>query len=168
MPDTVLDTTVLSNFAVIDHLNLLQQHYEQRACTTVAVIEEIQRGIDSGYQTLQPILEAAGIVDGEKWLPVLSVGEKEQEVYTRLRRTLGQGESACLAVARIHRLTFASDDIAARTTAKTLGVRITGTVGILIRMIRGQEISLQIGNDLLRKMIAMNYRAPIARLDDLV
>ena len=43
-PHLVLDTTVLSNFAMIGQVSLLEQLYRQHACTALMVAEEIQRG----------------------------------------------------------------------------------------------------------------------------
>lgn len=48
----VLDTTVLSNFAAVGQVVLLRQLYEGQSCTTLMVVEEIQRGILAGYRWL--------------------------------------------------------------------------------------------------------------------
>ena len=56
-PNLVLDTTVLSNFAMIGQVFLLEHLYRQHACTALMVAEEIQRGLASGYAQLQIALD---------------------------------------------------------------------------------------------------------------
>lgn len=47
--------------------------------------------------------------------------------------SLGKGESAVLALALDRRATAILDDAAARRAAKALGVRVTGTFGVIVR-----------------------------------
>jgi predicted nucleic acid-binding protein len=46
----VIDNTVLSNFAAIDRISLLERLYRDKACTTLMIVEEVQRGLEGGYK----------------------------------------------------------------------------------------------------------------------
>ena len=48
-PRLIFDTTVLSNFAVVKEVTLLKKLYAGRACTTLAVADEIRHGVNAGY-----------------------------------------------------------------------------------------------------------------------
>jgi len=75
-------------------------------------------------------------------------------------------EKAYIAISR--GLIFATDDLAARCLATRHGVLLTGTLGILIRLVREQHISLGTANGLLAKMIDKRYCSPVRKLDDLI
>lgn len=97
MPETlnpvyslVLDTTVLSNFSAVHQLPLLENLYRSQACTTLTVVEEIQRDIRTGYHCV----------------------------------------------------------------AKKHGIALTGTLGILVRLIRESYLDLDKGNQILSQIIA--------------
>ncbi len=54
----VFDTTVLSNFAVVGQIALLKRLYTGQTCTTLAVADEIRRGLTAGYEHLRTVEEA--------------------------------------------------------------------------------------------------------------
>jgi len=84
--DILLNCTVLSNFAVVHRLSLLQATVSGRAATTEAVIEEFNNGIALGYFP-QVSLD---------WLPVLSLSPEEQATFQLIHLRLGAGEASCL------------------------------------------------------------------------
>lgn len=162
----VLDTTVLSNFALIGQFQLLERLYAGRACATLMVAEEIHRGIEAGYRALEVIESALGPAG---WLSVVAIQADDEHVsYVSLLASLGAGEASCLAVARSRDMILATDDRAARREAAQLGVPVTGTLGMLVRLVREGHVSLMHANDLLSQMIQQGYRSPIEQLGDLL
>ncbi len=159
---TVFDTTVLSNFACIGQLDRLKQPYAGRAWTTLMVVEEIQRGVEAGYSGLEVIrrsLAPAG------WLAVTAPQTpEEQSLYVDLLPTLGSGEASCLAMGRLRHLVVATDDRAARLKAAKIGVRLTGTLGILAHMVQQEHLPLAEANELLAHMLQQGYYSPIDKL----
>lgn len=165
----IFDTTVLSNFAAVGQVALLEELYIDQACTTLSVADEIRRGLDAGYAYLRTVETAFAGLNQSGWLPILSLtSAREQALYIELGQFLAPGEAACLALAIAQGLVLASDDLAARREASRRGVRLTGTVGILVRAVREQHLGLADANQVLAQMIALRYRAPVQRLDDLV
>jgi len=81
---------------------------------------------------------------------------------------LDAGESSCLALAISRGLIFATDDLAARRLARKNKVLLTGTLGILIALVRNNTLSLADANAMLSVMIRRHYRSPVDRLDDLI
>ncbi len=168
-PSYIFDTTVLSNFAVAGQLALLRRLYRGNACTTLMVMEEVLRGLDAGYEYLRSVRDALSSLSVVGWLPMLAVQTpQEQALYSELPLALGPGEASCLVMAITRGLTLASDDLAARRVATERGVRLTGTLGILIRLVREDHLALTDANAILARMIALRYRSPIERLDEFV
>jgi predicted nucleic acid-binding protein len=176
MPDTpssrpvlIFDTTVLSNFATAGQLALLKRLYSGDACTTLMVMEEILRGLDAGYEYLQSVREALSPLSDAGWLPMLTdQTPQEQALHSELPLALGPGEASCLVMAITRGLILATDDLAVRRAASERGVRLTGTLGILIRLVREGYLALPDANTILARMISLRYRSPVERLDELI
>ncbi len=53
-------------------------------------------------------------------------------------------------------------------TAQAHNVSLTGTLGILITLVRDHDLPLEVANSMLSQMIKRRYRPPVNRLDDLI
>ena len=176
MPEThdsrlqyVFDSTVFSNFAAVGRIPLLEKLYRDYACTTMMVAVELQQGIEAGYDYLSSAVDCLKPPAPQGWLPVVSLqSDREQTLYSELCRTLGLGEASCLVVAEKRGLILATDDLAARRAAELVKVELTGTLGILIRLVREETVGLNEANQILAQMVNLKYRSPIDRLDDLI
>lgn len=169
MPDYIFDTTVLPNFAAAGRLNLLEQRYRGTAYMTVEVSDELRKGAKAGYTYLEDIPQwTEGAGPGE-WIGVL-IPQSVDELGLRSQfdDRLGAGEASCLALAISRGLILVTDDLAARRLAQEWNVSVTGTVGILIALVRTDVLSLQEANDILTTMIRQRYRSPIDRLNEFV
>jgi predicted nucleic acid-binding protein len=163
----VFDTTVLSNFSAVGELALLEKLYGKTAASTLMVVAEIEEGLAAGYEHLRSVRAAS--LDPKGWLSVLTLETpRAQALYIELTSSLGAGEAFCLALAYTRDLILATDDLAARRKAGTLHIRLTGTLGILIRSVRENALTLEQANRILARMISLRYRSPVSRLDDLV
>jgi predicted nucleic acid-binding protein len=169
MPDYIFDTTVLSNFAAVGRLDLLRDRYRGRAFTTLDVADELRKGVNAAYAYLELVLADIDSADQESWIQVLvPQSTSERRLRARFDERLDAGEASCLALAVTRRLTCVTDDKAARHEATTETVPVTGTVGILIQLVRTDALSLPEANALLADMIQQHYRSPVDRLDELV
>jgi predicted nucleic acid-binding protein len=82
-------------------------------------------------------------------------------------RWVNAGEAACLAVAARRNGRFLTDDRGAHKLAAQLKIPVSGTVGILLRPVQIDALSLAEANRILNEMILKGYRSAIKRLDDL-
>ena len=165
----VFDTTLLSNFAVVEQVMLLEKLYRGKACTTLMVVEELHQGLYAGYHQLQSVEQILTPLHSTGWLPVLSLElAEEKKLYAQLSPPLASGEASCLALALTRGLVLGSDDLAARRMARERNVHLTGTIGILIRAVREGHWTLFKANAILAQMIALRYHAPVVKLDDLI
>jgi predicted nucleic acid-binding protein len=100
------------------------------------------------------------------WLETVELRVAEQDRITELSGDLQLGEAACIAVAEARGGLVLTDDVAARERAVALGVEISGTVGVLGRLLRQKILSLEQGDRLLDEMIACGYWSPVRSLRD--
>lgn len=152
----VLDNTVLSNFALVERSELLSQLWGDAICTTQAVLAEYARGV------------ASGVVPAVLWntLAPIEFTQAEQQFAADLSLRLGAGERTCLAAAYLRRGLLVTDDRRARTLARRLGVSVTGTIGVLVRLVRDGRLTHAAADMLLANMISAGFRSPIRHLDE--
>ena len=78
------------------------------------------------------------------------------------------GEASCLALAVSRGLVLVTDDLAARQLAQERDVLLTGTIGILLTLVRDGSLPLTEANAILAEMLERRYRSPVDHLDDLI
>ncbi len=150
----LLDNTVLSNFALVGRSDLLWKLWGNEICTTQAVKREYKIGSD------------AGVVPPSAWdtLAQVILSDDEQQFAADLSLRLGQGERTCLAVAHLRNGLLVTDDRNARVLTRRLGVVVTGTIGILVRLVRDEHLTQGAADELLGAMIEAGFRSPVLRL----
>ena len=169
MPEYIFNTTALSNFSAADRIEILKARYKGIAFTTMEVCDELRRGKKAGYAYLDSALQQIVDIGNKGWLRILAPdSHSEHLLRSEFDEIFGPGEASCLALAISRSFTFVTDDLAARKLAEERKVPITGTLGILITLVRNEHISLKEANMMLKDMINRDYRAPIERLDELI
>ena len=164
MPEIVFDCCVLSNFALSRSLSIIKRLYGGSAVVTDFVAAEIRRGFQSGHKSLRSIQDA---ID-EGWIEEISLLTKEERgIFRPLTVSLGLGEASSIAVAKAREIPFACDDRTARGEAGLLGVKLTGTLGILKKAVRENVVRLKEGDRILALMKAAGYYSPIRSLREL-
>lgn len=150
----LLDNTVLSNFAGVKRPDIVLQLWPRQVCATPGVLLEYQNAVLTRHYA--PDIWAD--------LPVLELTQIERQYADSLPTPLGNGERECIAVAVHRQGSFVSDDSAARAVARSKGLELSGTLGILIIGAELGIVTLPEANRLLKKMIANGYRSSV---DDL-
>jgi predicted nucleic acid-binding protein len=169
MPEYVFDTTVLSNFAAVHRLDLLEGRYRGVVFTTLEVSNELRKGIKAGYSYLKSALQQIETISPGGWIRLLSPDSAvEHRLQSEIDQFLDAGEASCLALAVSRGFTLVTDDLAARRLAQARDVPLTGTLGILIALVRDGALPLNEANAILTTMIQRHYRSPVDRLDELV
>ena len=123
----ISNATPLIAFSRIGRLDLLRKTVAEPLVIPSAVASEI-----SGYERGEP-----GGIDlaHESWIRTRSV-EDEQQVRLLLP-TLDRGEAEVIALGLEHQASLVLiDELIGRKVAESLGLQLTGSVGILIRAAR--------------------------------
>ncbi len=154
----MLDTTVLSNFSHVQRPEFVAQVPNATAATTPAVLHELQVG------------EALSFVPtcDWRWLPILTPTASEQPLATELRHQLDVDKAECLTVALMRGYHFLTDDRTARQVARHRGVVVSGTLGLLIKAVNDQVLTIHDADKLLSMMIVNGYRSPVKTLLTLI
>jgi len=155
---TLLDNTVLSNFAVVSSIKLLQQAFESALVTTDVVMTEFEAGVARGRLPETDL----------SWLTVLTLTQSENALCKQLLRRLNAGEASCLAVAAQRQGRIFTDDQDARRIAAQMRIPISGTLGLLVFLVEKKNVTLGEANSLLQAMIHSGYRTPLNILDSLI
>lgn len=159
-PEWILETTVLSAFALAGRLDLLRSRYGGRATWTIAVHDELLRGVRE-----QPRLGDAASID---WLgEPRAVFDVRQVESFRLR--LGGrpsderhlGEATCIVLAQQLGAGILLDDRDAKRMAEVSGIGTGTTISILMAAVGDSQLSAQEARDLVEELIERyNRRLP--------
>lgn len=159
----ICNTTVLSNFATIKQLGLLQYVFPQLYIPT-AVYDEIYNGLEEGYLFYRPLLPLIYPTNQAKtgWINIITIeGFEELQTLNTLPRQLHRGEAECLTIAQHRDWLFLTDDQAARRLARHRNIELSGTLGCLVIAVEQSYCSLANANEYLAQMIESGYRSPL-------
>lgn len=159
MPERLFffDTVSLANFALAGKMRLLVERYGQCAILTSEVLSEVENGISKGLEKLESIETlAAG-----RHLTLTQLTSSERQSKISLLRNLGSGEASCIACA-IHRGgVVVTDDRAARAACKDFDIPVTGTIGIMLALVRAEKLSVNDADTVLLEMIRQGFYSPV-------
>ncbi len=150
----VSNTSPVLNLAIIGQLSLLREQFGE-IWIPAAVLEELHVEEDlAGSQAVGEALEAG-------WLRVEEV--KDQALVQVLQRDLDRGEAEAIALAmQVKAKQVLLDEREGRRVAKSLGLKVTGVLGILLRARReGRLPSLRKAMDELRERAGFRIGAEL-------
>lgn len=166
----IFDNTVLSNFALVEVFEILRELYADRAFVSQAVLQEVQAGRQTGWQypwlSSRRRLEAIVLALSQGWFqlppPLSDVNRKQQEAQLAQEygERFGKGEAESMAIALCRGWVFASDDGAARRFAQAQPIKLTGTLGILIKATQSGILTQADADGIHGLMIDEGYRSP--------
>ena len=162
MPEPLLhrpslaDTTVLNNFAQTRRTDLLRSAFPDFS-TPIPAWDELELGVSRG---LVPACDWS-------WLKIIALTERENARAEEIGRALGPGEAACIAAAVSRGFLMLSDDWDARALGRSLGVEVSGSLGVLDRLVLKQVLSLEEADALLAEMVRRGFRSPYQSLREI-
>ncbi len=166
----ICNTTVLSNFAAVKQLTLLQYIFPNLYIPT-AVYDEIYNGLEDGYTFYQPLMPLIYPTNQAKngWINITTIeGIQELQTLSTLPKQLHRGEAECLAIAQHRGWLFLTDDQAARRVAYQKQILLSGTLGCLAMAVEQTHCSLSTANHYLTQMIDVGYRSPLTDISPLL
>lgn len=149
---TVLNTTVLSNFAHVDRVELLLE------LPRLVAVDAVQTELDEGSETHHYLAQALDVLEGE--IPVITPSSPAQKLEEQLLETLDPGEAQALAVAEAAEGMVVTDDGDARAVANQRGIGLTGSIGLLVRFVENDRITDTADKYLKRWIDEAGFRSP--------
>lgn len=163
----VFDASMLSAFAVVGRLDLLEARYTGRAAWTIEVQDELTRGL-AETPSLSDALTANWLGEPVRCLRVDEIERMRRRLGSGLRDRRHLGEAASIVVASSRGWILACDDRDAVTVARSENIRIITTAAILRACIQDSVIALDDAVQLLDAMIDLHgRRLPRLGRDDL-
>jgi len=130
---TISNTSPLLNLAIIGHLDLLREQFGVVMIPTAVLRELRVEEALPGSAVLHQALE-------EGWIQVQPV--KDRALTQLLQRSLDDGEAEAIALAaQMQADWLLLDERDGRLAAKTLGLHVTGALGVLLRAKRESRIT---------------------------
>lgn len=150
----VSNTSPVQNLAIIDHLPWLYEQFGDVLIPT-AVLEELR--VEEDLPGSRAVRET--LANG--WMRVENA--KDQTLVHVLQRDLDRGEAEAIVLAlQTEASQVLLDEREGRRVAKSLGLNVTGVLGVLLRAQReGQLASLQKAMDDLRKRAGFRIEAAL-------
>ena len=129
----VSNTSPILNLAIIGKLSLLHEQFETIWIPS-AVIDELRIKEElPGCSEIRMAIE-------EGWLKVLEV--KDRDKVQLLNRDLDRGESEAIALAlQVNAEWILVDEKEARKICKSIGLKVTGVLGIILKAWRNGKLS---------------------------
>ncbi|WP_330630943.1 twitching motility protein PilT [Halocatena halophila] len=156
---TVLDTAVLSNFAYCNQIQLLGDI--AGSCTVPVVRHELQNGVEN-HPYLTEALDS--LDDG---IPVATISETVANRQSIVSTHLDPGEAQAFALADVHNGQLLTDDGDARRFSKEQGVRVIGSVGVLLGAIDAGSITEATADEWLSQWIdEIGYYVPYKSISE--
>jgi predicted nucleic acid-binding protein len=157
----ISNTTVISNFASINQLDLLRRLFGALYIST-EVYEEIRIGLEEGYQFYAGIDQMIHPFVHDGWIRLTSMADQaEIALYGELPSRLHRGEASRLVIARHRGWMLLTDDRAARDEGNRLGIMVSGSVGCLVLAVERGLWTLEQAHVWLGEMIRLGYRSPV-------
>ena len=164
----ITNTTLVSNFAAIGRLDLLHYCWGNLHIPE-QVFTEIQDGRMQGYMFYDNIEREIAPFAPDGWLHLTSLQSPDEFLlFGKLLGDLHHGEAACLAIAAQRKWIFLSDDRAARSAVVKLNVLFSGTLGVLVSLVKRGLLKCEEGDLVLQAMVVKGYFSPVRSLTELV
>ena len=156
---SVLNTTVLSNFAYIDQVWVVSGL--AGICTVPVVRQELEHGVDT-HPYLQTALDTLN-----DDIPVVKISDQVANREEVVSSHLDPGEAQALAVADINDGRLLTDDGDARSFAKEREVTVVGSVGVLLAAINAGKVDESTADEWLTTWIdEIGYYVPYRNISE--
>lgn len=92
---------------------------------------------------------------------------EERNLFRNLSRRLGKGEASSIAIAYHRKYSFLTDDKDARVVAQSLQIPVSGTIGLLVKLVQKKACTEHEAERLLHSMIEHGFYSPISSMKEL-
>ena len=141
----------------MDRIALLADALGGQVATTFQVIDEFNVGIARGRLPETKL----------DWLEIVVLEAEEETLFQELLNRVNAGEATCLALASQRNGRILTDDRDARKLAAQLKIPVSGILGILLRLVQTNVLTLSEANEILGWMVSRGYRSPVQKLEEL-
>ncbi|HEX9914953.1 MAG TPA: DUF3368 domain-containing protein [Candidatus Bathyarchaeia archaeon] len=153
----VSDSSPLIWLAKAGRIRLLQELFEEVLVPSEVYNEVVSEGLKAGFSDALAVEEAVK----EGWMKVVSLAANDEETSSRISvgaKEIHLGEAQAIAFARSTGETLLMDESSGRTLAEALGVRVRGTLFVVLRSLRRGHLSKREAKDMISGMVSKGFR----------
>lgn len=156
----VSDTGPLSYCVAGEIFQVLKNLFAGRLYVPPTAISESRKAPQVGRAVVEALREG--------WLLETHLSLDELVLAEEIRETYGvhKGEAEALAVASVRGLVLICDEKAGRAAARELGIRVTGTMGVLYKAVESGLLTASEADLAIARMRAANQWVPVERYGD--
>lgn len=150
------DTTLLSYFAHGSIFDVLRMLFAGRLYVPPTVAGEAEQATPVGQEV------AAALNAG--WLVRVDMSPSELAVAQQIRQVFGldAGEAEAIVLAATRGLILVCDEKLGRAAARSLGVQVTGSMGVLYKAVETGKLTVAEADRAIERMRAARQRLPVA------
>lgn len=148
----IIETTVLSAFALAGRLDILRDLYGSRAMWTLVVHDELVRGIRSEPRLGDAVI-AGWLGEPQPVFDVTRVEELRLRLGGRAENRQHLGEATCIALAEQRGAGVLLDDRDAKRLAETCSLPTRTTISVLKMSVRKGKLSDREASELVANLI---------------
>jgi predicted nucleic acid-binding protein len=153
----VSDSGPLIWLAKAGRIRLLHELFEEVLVPFEVYNEVVSEGLKAGFSDAIAVEEAVK----EGWMKVVSPAADDEEVSSRISagaKEIHLGEAQAIAFARSVGETLLMDESSGRALAEALGVKVRGTLYVVLRSLRRGSLSKREAKDVISGIVAKGFR----------
>jgi hypothetical protein len=153
----ISDTSSLIWLAKVGKITLLKTIFEEVIIPQEVYIEAIEKGLQGGFTDAQTIKECIN----EGWIKLSKLNSKDQSILQKISEhafEIHSGEAQAIALAHEMKLLLLMDESAGRAFAEAWGLKIKGTIYVIISALRKGFISETDAKETVLTMVTKGFR----------
>lgn len=153
----VSDSGPLIWLAKAGRIRLLQELFEEVLVPLEVYNEVVPGGLKAGFSDALAVEESVK----EGWMKIVSLAANDKETSSRISvsaKEIHLGEAQAIALARGMEAMLLMDESSGRALAEALGVRVRGTLYVVLRSLRRGHLSKREAKDTISGMVSKGFR----------
>jgi uncharacterized protein len=153
----ISDASPLIWLAKVGKITLLKTLFGEVIIPQEVYIEAVEKGLQGGFTDAQTIKECIN----EGWMRFSKLNSKDQSIIQKISEhafEIHSGEAQAIVLAREMKLMLLMDESAGRAFAQAWGVKVKGTIYVIISALRKSLISETDAKETLLTMVTKGFR----------
>jgi len=153
----ISDTSPLIWLAKVGNITLLKALFEEVIIPQEVYIEAVEKGLQGGFTDAQTIKECIN----EGWIKLSKLNSKDQNILQKISEhafEIHSGEAQAIVLAREMKLLLLMDESAGRAFAEAWGLKVKGTIYVIISALRKDLISETDAKETVLTMVTKGFR----------
>ena len=153
----ISDTSPLIWLAKVGKITLLKDLFAEVIIPQEVYIEAVEKGLQDGFTDAQIIKECIN----EGWIKLSKLNSKDQSILQKISEhafEIHSGEAQAIVLAREMKLLLLMDESAGRAFAQAWGVKVKGTIYVIISALRKGLINETQAKETVLTMVTKGFR----------